>query len=91
MISPTVGRVVLFVPGQDMYGFGYSLSAGAQHAATVAYVHSDRCVNLSVTDSNGKQFARTSVTLRQPEDPIPSAGDYCEWMPYQVQTAAAKS
>lgn len=81
MIVPTVGRVVLFVPKQDdPSGFGFH--AGRATAAIVCYVHSDRLVNLAVFDSNGKQFARTSVTLRQEGDPEPG-GDYCEWMAYQ--------
>lgn len=87
MIKPTVGRVVLFVPRVSDYSWGYCLSAGKQHAAVVAEVHSDRLVNLSVLDRNGKQFGRTSVVLRQAEDEIPG-GDYCEWMPYQLGQAA---
>lgn len=77
VIPPTVGRVVLFVPKESKYEFGYCLLAGKPHAATVAAVHGDRCVNLSIVDANGKQFSRTSVTLRQPGEPEPG-GDYCE-------------
>ena len=87
VIPPTVGRVVLFVPKKDSYEFGYCILAGRPHAATVATVHGDRCVNLSIVDANGKQFSRTSVTLRQPDDEAPG-GDYCEWMPYQIGQAA---
>jgi hypothetical protein len=86
MISPTVGRVVLFVPAESKHDFGFSINAGRPHKAEVCYVHSDRMVNLSICDANGKQFSRTSITLRQPEDPVPQ-GDYCEWMPYQIATA----
>lgn len=86
IIVPTVGRVVLFVPKESSYGFGYNLYAGKPHAATVCAVHSNTCVNLSIFDANGKQFSRTSVTLRQPGEPEPG-GDYCEWMDYQIKTA----
>ncbi len=88
MIIPTVGRVVLFVPREDKYAFGYCLHAGKPHAALVTAVHSDRLVNLAVFDANGKTFPATSVQLRQPADEVPKYGDYCEWMPYQIQTAA---
>jgi len=44
-------------------------------------------VNLSVSDSNGNQFGRTSVPLFDgtPED---CPEDSCCWMPYQKQQAA---
>jgi hypothetical protein len=87
VIAPTVGRVVLFVHKRDCYEFGFCIIAGRPHAATVAAVHSNRLVNLSIADANGKQFNRTSVTLRQPGEPEPG-GDYCEWMPYQIDQAA---
>ncbi len=87
MIKPTVGRVVLFVPAKDCWEFGYCIQKGKPHAATVTAVHGDRMVNLSVFDVNGKQFGRTSVTLRQPEDEAPQSLDYCEWMEYQVKVA----
>ncbi len=87
-IKPTIGRVVLFVPKESKHGFGFALNAGKPHNAHVAYVHSDTCVNLTVSDANGKTFGMTSVTLRQPGEPEPG-GDYCEWMPYQIQAAQA--
>jgi hypothetical protein len=57
--------------------------------AGVVYVHSDRLVNLFVTDHNGYTHRRTCVTLVQPGDAVPSGGAYCEWMPYQTQQAAS--
>jgi hypothetical protein len=83
MIKPTVGRVVLF------YRHGKTqFDAGEQaEAATVAYVHSDTMVNLSVVDHNGVQFARTSVFLYQGEGERPE-GMYAEWMPYQKAVAS---
>lgn len=85
MIKPTVGRVVWFWP---------SKAADAQeptqpYAATVAYVHSDTCVNLSVVDHSGRQFAATSVPLlKDGEVATTPTGYYCEWMPYQKGQAA---
>jgi len=88
-ITPTVGRVVIFRPFKTCYDFGFTVLEGQEHAATVAYVHGPRCVNLTISDVNGKTFSRTSVQLRQPGDPVP-VGDYCEWMPYQVSMAKAQ-
>lgn len=86
MIKPTVGRVVLFVPKSHREGL--ALNLGQPHAATVVHVWGDRMVNLSVFDSNGKQFGVTSVHLKQPDDTDPGC-EYCEWMPYQVGQAKA--
>lgn len=88
-ITPTVGRVVHFIPKAEKYAFGYAFVAGRPHAALVTAVHGDRCVNLAAFDANGKTYGFTSVTLRQPEDAVPEYGDYCEWMPYQTNKAAA--
>lgn len=87
-IKPTVGRVVWYHPspkdpGAQMLGPGL----GVTHAATIAHVWSDSCVNLSVTDSNGNHYAKTSVLLVQGDMARPDAG-YAEWMPYQVGQAA---
>jgi hypothetical protein len=38
-------------------------------------------------DAGGNLFPRTSVWLRQDDDPPPT-GMYCEWMPYQKGQAA---
>lgn len=86
MISPTVGRVVHFVPApHDEVLFGSGVCA-----ALVAYVHSDTMVNLAVFDTNGGSHARTSVYLEQDERTAPGGphGSYCRWMPYQVGQAA---
>ena len=56
--------------------------------AGIAYVHSDRLVNLTVSDHNGVVHQRTSVRLVQPGDAPPPAGvSWAQWMPYQVQQA----
>jgi hypothetical protein len=55
--------------------------------AGIAYVHSDRMINVSVADQNGVVHSMTSVTLCQEGDKRPEGGHYCEWMPYQVGQA----
>jgi len=58
-------------------------------AATVVFVHNDRCVNLVVLDALGDNRPIHSVVLRQPEDSPPTDRDsFCEWMPYQQQQHA---
>jgi hypothetical protein len=85
VIKPTVGRVVLY------YRHGKTqFDANEQpEAATVAYVHSETMINLSVVDHNGVQFAATSVFLYQGEGDRP-ASSYAEWMPYQKAVAAGE-
>lgn len=84
MISPTVGRVVWYWPNGNM-----DKAAGSQPwAASIAYVHGDRMVNIGYLDSGGTPGAATSVLLVQPGDPLPELGGYCEWMPYQHGQAA---
>lgn len=83
MIEPTVGRVVWY------WEHGKTMKdAGEQpRAAMIAYVHSNRCVNISFLTCNGEQAARTSVVLVQDGDPLPDY-DFCEWIPYQKGQAA---
>lgn len=87
MITPTVGRVVWFTP--------YLAERFNDHqpwAAMVTRVWSDRCVNLGGFDPNGNPFARTSVTLLQEGDPIPTGNAmYAQWMPYQIGQAKAQA
>jgi hypothetical protein len=85
MIKPTVGRVVWFYPHAG--DSTLCQAPGEPLAAIIARVWSDRVVNLSVIDANGKQEPRTSVTLVQDGDEKPQ-GYYCEWMPYQKGQAA---
>lgn len=87
VIKPTIGRVVLFVPSQDTYQFGYCFLKGREHTALVCAVHGDRMVNVSVFDVNGKQVPMTSVKLVQPGDAVPEGENYCKWMDYQVGQA----
>ena len=81
MITPTVGRVVWFVPdAQDTIPRSDQVLA-----AIIAYVHSDALVNLAVIDCNGTMHPRTSVTLIQDGA---KEGSYCTWMPFQKGQAA---
>lgn len=87
LITPTIGRVVWYWPSQ------HETDAGSLHysdrnqplPALVAYVHSDRLVNLGGFDQCGRPFHRTSVQLLQEDDDRPhtSEGPFAEWMPYQ--------
>lgn len=88
MIKPTVGRVVLYVPLVSRCDEVYSIVEGREHAAQIAFVYSDRMVNIGVIDANGKHFSKTSVPLVQPGDPTPVNTDYCKWMDYQIGQAA---
>ena len=84
MIHPTIGRVVLVTRIVN----GSRLSPQAE-PALVAYVHSDRMINVGGFDANGFPFQATSVTLLQDDDPAPVyiTGTYAEWMPYQKAQA----
>ena len=83
MIQPTIGRVVWFQPAHSdgVPDLEQPLSA------SIAYVHSDRCINIGYLDANGIAHNATSVTLLQDDDPVPATGYYAKWMPYQVGQA----
>lgn len=85
MIKPTIGRRVWFYPNGAISGF--TASPDQPCDAGIAYVWTDRMVNLSVADHNGVVMGRTSVPLLQDDDPVPASGAYCTWMPYQVGQA----
>ncbi len=55
-------------------------------AATVAYVHDDRLINISVVDHSGVQSGITSVRLAQDDEPVEPG--MCYWMDYQKEQAA---
>lgn len=82
MITPTVGRVVYFYVKESKYDFGHCFIAGKPHTALIVYVHSDKLINVTAFDTNGKQYPFTSVELVQ--DGGQSSGEFwCEWMPFQ--------
>jgi hypothetical protein len=83
MIEPTVGRVVLYrAPGHD--------PAAQPFAAHVAFVHSNRLVNLLIIDHDGITYPGTEIPLLQDGDQVPVEAHrgYAEWMPYQKGQAA---
>ena len=79
MISPTIGRIVLYRPGGE---------SGPSHAAIIVEVHSDRCVNLACFNDQGGSYPMTSVSLIHDGDDPFNYFEYCEWMPYQKGQAA---
>lgn len=84
MIKPTVGRVVLYYPGgdhRDRYGAG-------PLAAIVAFVHTDRLINVGALNPDGRNFGVQNVPLLQGDDAAPEGGGYCAWMDYQKGQAA---
>jgi hypothetical protein len=86
MIKPTVGRVVHVYRRSNQTG-GYSVYGPT--VGLVLAVWGDRCINVSEVDANGKSHFHSSLTLRQPEDPLPQASTaWAEWMPYQQEQAA---
>lgn len=89
MISPTNGRIVWFTPSTTTNNPAFAYADKSQPlAAMIAYVHSDRMVNLTVSDQNGVPYSFTSVTLLQDDVAKPESGFYCEWMPFQKGQAA---
>lgn len=88
-IKPTVGRVVLFHPDQNVSGEGFAHHPDDQpYAAMVSRVWNDGMVNLVVFDAIGVSHSRTSVRLVQDGEAVPTSGNYCEWMPYQKVQAS---
>lgn len=76
----SVGRQLHYFPLNFQHGphFAHSL---APHAATVAYVHSQSMVNISILDHNGVQHWRTSVEV-MPDGHAPEMrpdSGYCAW------------
>jgi hypothetical protein len=84
MIKPTVGRVVWFWPASTT---PKGTPDAQPLAATIAYVHSDTMVNLTVHDRDGETYGLTSVKLWHGEGESPDM-PHAEWMPYQKGQAA---
>jgi len=78
MIKPTIGRVVLVHRGKSEQA----------EPALVAFVWSDRMVNVGGFDNNGTPFAATSMQLLQDDDTPQNPNYYAEWMPYQKGQSA---
>lgn len=99
MISPTIGRRVWYWPSDYDRGLlEYKPDSimtigdkGQACDAGIAYVHSDRLVNLSVADHNGAMHTRASVRLLQDDEKAPEYESYATWMPYQKANAEKQS
>lgn len=88
--KPTVGRIVWYWPANNdasVSRVGKDTPYAQAHAAIVTAVWGDTCVNLCTFDANGNARPRTSVLLVQDGAARPEGGNFCEWMPYQVQQA----
>lgn len=95
-IKPTVGRRLwYFARKSDYLGSTVPMTVVDRTKpldAGIAYVHSDRLINISVTDQSGTIHNRTSVPLYQAGEDAPvEVGGYCVWMDYQVQQAAKEA
>lgn len=92
-ILPTVGRKIYFYPNGDP---AIQQFDAQPIDATVVYVwpkaHPDdlSTMNLFVIDHAGITHFKTRVALIQDGDPLPTIGEYAQWMPYQVGQAAKK-
>jgi hypothetical protein len=82
MITPTIGRVVLF---------RYNKEQEQPHPALVCHINEDGTINVGGFTDKGIPFSQDNVPLLQDDDPIPDAGLYAEWMPYQKAKAAEES
>jgi len=89
-IIPTVGRVVYFTPAAvDDQSIIPDWQSGVC-AALVTAVHNQNCVNLTVFDASGNQYARCSVchvSTVSADDDVKKY-DTWDWMPYQKSQAA---
>lgn len=80
-MKPTVGRIVWYYPPSPVNT--------SPLAAIITAVWSDQYVNLAIFSRNGEPWPNppTSILLVQGDMTRPE-GDFCEWMPYQLQKAA---
>lgn len=76
MIVPTVGRVV-WVLNRDV-----APKSSQPEAALIAYVHSDRSINVGGVNAHGQPFHALSIPLLQDEDEAPT-GIHATWVPLQ--------
>lgn len=97
VIKPTIGSSLWYIPSTyDRGGMLDKPSTIIEANSTqpcdagVVCVHSDRLVNLIVSDHNGNTHKRTSVTLYQPGDDIPVDGGYAVWTDDQRAQAQPK-
>jgi hypothetical protein len=75
MIPPTVGRVVW------LYGaYGTNIDYRQPFAASVAYVHDERLINVAYVDHIGGSHQLTSIALLQDDDLKPEGQPFACWM-----------
>ena len=89
MITPTVGRVVYFRPGNGARS-RMRVRGGQPLRADILFVRDDRHVALNVDDHEGQRHFMPDVLLLQDGETPPIGDSYCEWMPYQKAVAAGK-
>jgi hypothetical protein len=82
MITPTIGRVVLFHRDSTTH------MSDQPYPALVSYVWNDKLINVGYFDASGVPGNATSVVLIQDDELPPSIGHWAEWMPYQKAVAA---
>ena len=93
MITPTVGRVVYFRPGNGarsrMHIRPGNLTGGPEQPcrADIVYVWNDRNIAVNVDDHEGQRHYFSPVVLIQDGEKPPKGLSYCEWMPYQKAVA----
>lgn len=89
IIKPTVGRIVYFYEAKSgPYDNGPTVKVTGPLAARVTAVHGDTCINVAIDNANGSgSFGRTSIRLLHPGEHRPTLGEWCEWMPYQIEQA----
>lgn len=85
-ITPTTGRVILFIPNSEL---GLNCEE-TPCAAIVAGVNSDGTINLAAFDHKGNHFAAQDVPIVEMEvgKEVPAHGHFAYWMPYQLKVAA---
>ena len=81
MISPSIGRVVWYYPP------GHSRDQ-QPWPALIAFVKSERYINLGGFRADGTPFDARDVFLVQEEDRAVPENGYATWMPYQQKVAA---
>lgn len=90
IIKPTAGRIVYYYEAKagSADNGTPTITVHGPLAAIVTCVWGDNCINVAVHNASGSgAFARTSIRLVQPGENQPAIGEWCEWMPYQIEQA----
>lgn len=90
IIEPTVGRIVYYFEakeGSSNQGTP-TITVEGPLAAIITRVWSTNYVNIHAHNScSGGAFHLNSLRLVQPGEARPALGEWCEWMPYQIEQA----